>query len=76
MTNFLDGSQNLLREFTSEFSKEECWGYNRFYKLDHLMADGFLDSDNKVNLFNLDCFEIFCQTYKFSPIVSGLTNLY
>jgi len=43
MTNFKDPNENLHREFTSEFNKEECWGYNRFYKLDQLGSDGFID---------------------------------
>ena len=43
MNNFADPNNFLLREFQSEFNQEECWGYNRFYKLDHLVADGFLD---------------------------------
>ena len=36
MVNFQDFSNNLIREFTSEFNTEECWGYNRFYKLENL----------------------------------------
>jgi len=48
MVNVCDGSQSLLREFTSEFNTEECWGYNRFYKLENLIKDGFLNEGNKV----------------------------
>jgi hypothetical protein len=36
MINFADSYQTLIREFVSEFNTEECWGYNRFYKLDNL----------------------------------------
>lgn len=38
----------MTREFISEFNTEECWGYNRFYKLDNLVNDGFMTNKNKV----------------------------
>lgn len=45
---------SLIREFTSEFNTEECWGYNRFYKLENLVNDGFLNDHNKVLYFIAD----------------------
>jgi tripartite motif-containing protein 37 len=42
LINF-EGNINYSREFSSEFKNGECWGYNRFYKLDQLEKDGFID---------------------------------
>jgi tripartite motif-containing protein 37 len=30
------------REFSSEFETGECWGYNRFFKIDLLDKEGYL----------------------------------
>ncbi|KAL5035940.1 hypothetical protein RTP6_003562 [Batrachochytrium dendrobatidis] len=38
--------RNISREFKSEFSVGECWGYNRFYNLDLIEQEGFYDSDS------------------------------
>lgn len=33
----MNGVNNkIVREFISEFKEGECWGYNRFFKLDLL----------------------------------------
>eukprot|EP00842_Homolaphlyctis_polyrhiza_P006100 jgi/Hompol1/6491/HPOL_000781-RA len=40
--------RKISREFTSEFSVGECWGYNRFYSLDAIEREGFHDP-------SLDC---------------------
>ncbi|XP_060872898.1 E3 ubiquitin-protein ligase TRIM37-like isoform X3 [Metopolophium dirhodum] len=40
-----DKSKNVLREFTSDFEIGECWGYNRFFRLDLLINEGFLHQD-------------------------------
>jgi tripartite motif-containing protein 37 len=37
-----DETKNVLREFTSDFEIGECWGYNRFFRLDLLSTEGFL----------------------------------
>ncbi|KAJ3394159.1 Tripartite motif containing 37 [Entophlyctis sp. JEL0112] len=34
------------REFVSEFSNGECWGYAKFYPIDDLASKGFLSSEN------------------------------
>lgn len=38
-----DSSKNMMREFASDFEVGECWGYNRFFRLDLLETEGFLD---------------------------------
>ncbi|KRX06279.1 TRAF-like protein [Pseudocohnilembus persalinus] len=37
----LQKKQSVVREFASEFETGECWGYNRFYKLEMLQEEGF-----------------------------------
>lgn len=46
--NINDSSKNVLREFTSDFEIGECWGYNRFFKLDLLNNEGFLERDTLI----------------------------
>nr|XP_047141559.1 E3 ubiquitin-protein ligase TRIM37 isoform X2 [Hydra vulgaris] len=43
-----DNSKNIVREFASDFEVGECWGYNRFFRLDLLANEGYLniESDN------------------------------
>lgn len=41
-----DGRKNVVREFASDFEVGECWGYNRFFRLDLLASDGFLNTQN------------------------------
>ncbi|XP_057658821.1 E3 ubiquitin-protein ligase TRIM37-like [Diorhabda carinulata] len=38
-----DSSKNIVREFASDFEVGECWGYNRFFRLDLLASEGYLD---------------------------------
>ncbi|KAK2574347.1 E3 ubiquitin-protein ligase TRIM37 [Acropora cervicornis] len=33
-----DSSKNIVREFASDFEVGECWGYNRFFRLDLLVC--------------------------------------
>ncbi|PAA92033.1 hypothetical protein BOX15_Mlig014019g1 [Macrostomum lignano] len=40
-----DPTRNIVREFASDFDIGECWGYNRFFRLDLLSSEGYLDSD-------------------------------
>ena len=38
----LESSNNectVTREYVSEFKQGECWGYNKFVKIDHLLQD-------------------------------------
>jgi hypothetical protein len=41
-----DSSKNIIREFTSDFEVGECWGYNKFFLLDALKTEGFIDMKN------------------------------
>ena len=38
-----DPTKNIVREFASDFEVGECWGYNRFFRLDLLPSEGYLD---------------------------------
>lgn len=40
-----DYTKNIVREFASDFEVGECWGYNRFFRLDLLASEGYLDTD-------------------------------
>lgn len=40
-----DSSKNIVREFASDFEIGECWGYNRFFRLDLLATEGYLNTD-------------------------------
>jgi len=46
--NITDKSKCVLREFTSDFEIGECWGYNRFFRLDLLKNEGFLEQDTLI----------------------------
>jgi len=35
-----------VREFASEFEVGECWGYNRFYRIDLLDREGYLNQED------------------------------
>ncbi|XP_028396496.1 E3 ubiquitin-protein ligase TRIM37-like [Dendronephthya gigantea] len=41
-----NSSKNIIREFASEFEVGECWGYNRFFRLDLLADEGYLNMTN------------------------------
>lgn len=44
--NINDPSKNVVRIFTSDFEIGECWGYNRYFRLDLLHNEGFLQRDS------------------------------
>jgi tripartite motif-containing protein 37 len=46
-----DTSKNIVREFASEFEIGECWGYNRFFRLDLLSTEGYLNTDLDTLIF-------------------------
>ena len=52
-----DDSDSFTREFTSDYEMEESWGYNRFFRLDLLSSEGFLDTKDDTLLFRYDVFE-------------------
>lgn len=37
-----DPAKSIVREFASDFEVGECWGYNRFFRLDLLASEGYL----------------------------------
>ncbi|TRY62611.1 hypothetical protein TCAL_08217 [Tigriopus californicus] len=41
-----DATKNVVREFASDFEVGECWGYNRFFRLDLLATEGYLSTEN------------------------------
>jgi hypothetical protein len=41
---------NYTREFTSDFQNGECWGYNRFYRIDALERENFIDKNGSVHI--------------------------
>lgn len=47
----------VFREFSSDFEVGECWGYNRFYRLEHLLNRGFIDKsqDSLCLKFSVRC---------------------
>lgn len=54
MLNHRDPTTQIVREFSSDFEVGECWGYNRFYRIDLLDREGFLSEDDTVILkFNV-----------------------
>ena len=40
-----NADRTVYREFLSDFEPGECWGYNRFYRLEHLISKGYLDPE-------------------------------
>ena len=40
-----DASKNIVREFASDFEIGECWGYNRFFRLDLLASEGYHNTE-------------------------------
>jgi len=52
----------INREFASEFETGECWGYNRFYKIEMLEKEGFLIPEKDVVII----YKSFFLTYRSS----------
>ena len=50
MINHRDANNYAMREFASDFEVGECWGYNRFYRIECLEREGFLAEDNSITL--------------------------
>ena len=51
MLNHRIPSAQVVREFASDFEVGECWGYNRFYRIDLLEREGYLNStDDSITL--------------------------
>eukprot|EP00794_Sanderia_malayensis_P014324 gene14324-15813_t len=56
----LDSSKNIVREFASDFEVGECWGYNRFFRLDLLGSEGYLSIQNDTLILR---FQVRAPTY-------------
>lgn len=56
----------VTREYQSEFEVGECWGYNRFYRIDQLEPEGYLSADSE------DC--IFLKFYVRPPTYHQLSR--
>jgi len=59
-----DSSNNIIREFASEFEIGECWGYNRFFRLDLLASEGYLNLETDTLILNFqvsESFEFLCM---------------
>ncbi|CAG9318305.1 TRIM37_2 [Blepharisma stoltei] len=50
MVNHLSSNLCVVREFTSEFESGECWGYNRFFKIELLKEEGYLSEEDTISL--------------------------
>ena len=50
MISHREQHQQIVREFSSDFEVGECWGYNRFYRIDLLEREGFLSDDDSITL--------------------------
>lgn len=46
MINHRNPSAQVVREFASDFEVGECWGYNRFYRIDLLEREGYLNQED------------------------------
>lgn len=44
----LSNKANFWKEFSSDFQDGECWGYNKFYRIENLEKDGFIDKKGKL----------------------------
>jgi tripartite motif-containing protein 37 len=46
MINQRNPTSMIIREFVSDFEPGECWGYNRFYKIDLLDREGYVTPED------------------------------
>ena len=46
--NLINLKTNFWKEFSSDFQNGECWGYNKFYRIENLEKDGFIDEGGKL----------------------------
>lgn len=55
-----DPRKNIVREFASDFEVGECWGYNRFFRLDLLASEGYLNTKDDSLIL---CFQVRPPTF-------------
>lgn len=53
-------NKNIVREFASDFEVGECWGYNRFFRIDLLASEGYLNTENDTLILR---FQVRAPTY-------------
>ena len=46
LINHVNTTMSVIREFASDFEANECWGYNRFFRIDNLNKDGYINQIN------------------------------
>lgn len=56
-----DTSKNIVREFASDFEIGECWGYNRFFRLDLLATEGYLNTELDTLILRYVLFSLICN---------------
>jgi len=63
----------MRREFASEFEPGECWGYNKYCRIDELLNEGYLLSENDMVrilflfvIFYIDYTEVLCTSSNIS----------
>ncbi|KAG7515275.1 E3 ubiquitin-protein ligase TRIM37 [Solea senegalensis] len=55
-----DPTKNIIREFASDFEVGECWGYNRFFRLDLLASEGYLNMQTDTLVL---CYQVRSPTF-------------
>uniref|UniRef100_A0A8D0CIC7 Tripartite motif containing 37 n=1 Tax=Scleropages formosus TaxID=113540 RepID=A0A8D0CIC7_SCLFO len=55
-----DPTKNIIREFASDFEVGECWGYNRFFRLDLLASEGYLNTQTDTLVLR---YQVRCPTF-------------
>jgi tripartite motif-containing protein 37 len=51
MINHKNRNASVIREYSSTFEVGECWGYNKFYKIDLLEKEGFILPEHDAIVF-------------------------
>lgn len=46
LVNHRDPKLSVIREFASDFITSECWGYNRFFRIEQLESEGFITPED------------------------------
>ena len=54
-----DLSKSIVREFASDFEVGECWGYNRFFRLDLLASEGYLNTERDTLILRFVKYKLF-----------------
>ena len=60
--------KNFAQEYSSEFANGESWGYSKFFKLDRLEKEGFIDENGKIGV------KIYIRPGSYEILVRDLKN--